>query len=416
MAAQSKTFCPLPFIHSFASVSGKFKPCCNTPTGSWDKTTRNMTYQEWFYSKEMVQLRDDLLNNVQNKMCTVCWNDEKVSGSSIRQRYIEKFKNITDAETPKIKYLDLKLSNECNLKCRMCSYVSSHLIGAEMKQIEENNLYMPKHWERSPNAELNMNSDSIQQVSERELHEILSLLPQIRVLKITGGEPTISKQFLDIIEVCNNNNYAENIQLSLTTNATKFTKTFLDKLRKFESVSLNISCDGFGNTYDYIRYPFNWNKFQERIQNLKDYRSSTKLGGDKKKFSFGLAVLPVSLNIENLPSLHKWSRKFIEKGSYTWPPFMNTEVRPEESFLHLKYVPTHILQYAYDNLDEREENKILMQRLKQLIDDPQPISEDNEIEIMKSIQSVDSIRSQDYRKLLEPMTVEWIEGIFKKYA
>ena len=57
-----------------------------------------------------------------------------------------------------------------------------------------------------------------------------------------------------------------------------------------------------------------------------------------------------------------------------------------------------------------------MQRLKQLIDDPQPISEDNEIEIMKSIQSVDSIRSQDYRKLLEPMTVEWIEGIFKKYA
>ena len=35
------------------------------------------------------------------------------------------------------KYLDLKLSNECNLKCRMCSYVSSHLIGAEMKQIEE---------------------------------------------------------------------------------------------------------------------------------------------------------------------------------------------------------------------------------------------------------------------------------------
>ena len=86
------------------------------------------------------------------------------------------------------------------------------------------------------------------------------------------------------------------------------------------------------------------------------------------------------------------------------------------AFLHLKYVPTHILQYAYDNLDEREENKILMQRLKQLIDDPQPISEDNEIEIMKSIQSVDSIRSQDYRKLLEPMTVEWIEGIFKKYA
>ena len=413
MATQSKTFCPLPFIHSFASVSGKFKPCCNTTTGSWNKTTRDITYQEWFYGKEMTQLRDDLLNNVQNKMCTVCWNDEKVSGTSVRQRYIEKFKHITDIEKPKIKYLDLKLSNECNLKCRMCSYVSSHLIGAEMKQIEENNLYMPKHWERSPNAELNMDSDSIQQVSERETREILSLLPQIRVLKVTGGEPTISKQFLDIIKICNNNNYAENIQLSVTTNATKFTKTFLDKLRKFKLVSFNISCDGFGNTYDYIRYPFNWNKFQERIQNLKDYRN---LSDNTKKFSFGIAVLPVSLNIENLPLLQKWSKKFIEKESYTWPPYMNTEVKPEESFLHLKYAPTHILQYAYDNLDEREENRILIQKLKQLIDNPQPVSEEIEIEIMKSIQSVDSIRSQDYRKFLEPMTVEWIEGLFKKYA
>lgn len=416
MAAQSKTFCPLPFIHSFASVSGKFKPCCNTPTGSWDKTTRNMSYQEWFYSNEMIQLRHDLLNNVENKMCSVCWNDEKISGSSIRQRYIEKFDRIVDTSKPKIRYLDLKLSNECNLKCRMCSYVSSHLIGADMKTIEKNNWYMPNHWERSPNAEKQMDSLSIQQVTENEFHEILSLLSQIKVLKITGGEPTISKKFLDIVDVCNNNDYAKNIQLSLTTNATKFTKTFLDKLKGFKSVSLNISCDGHGSTYDYVRYPFNWNKFKERIQNLKDYRSSVKLSGDRRKFAFGLAVVPLSINVENLPALQKWSKKSIERGSYTWPPFMNTEVRPEESHLNIKNVPTHILQYTYDNLEEREENKILMQRLKKLIDDPITVSEETEIDIMKSIESVDRVRSQNYKKLLEPMTAEWIEGLFKKYA
>ena len=136
----------------------------------------------------------------------------------------------------------------------------------------------------------------------------------------------------------------------------------------------------------------------------------------RDRFAFGLAVVPLSINVENLPALQKWSKKSIERGSYTWPPFMNTEVRPEESHLNIKNVPTHILQYTYDNLEEREENKILMQRLKKLIDNPITVSEETEIDIMKSIESVDRVRSQNYKKLLEPMTAEWIEGLFKKYA
>ena len=34
MAELSKTFCPLPFIHSHASVGGHWKPCCNSD--HWD--------------------------------------------------------------------------------------------------------------------------------------------------------------------------------------------------------------------------------------------------------------------------------------------------------------------------------------------------------------------------------------------
>ena len=57
-----------------------------------------------------------------------------------------------------------------------------------------------------------------------------------------------------------------------------------------------------------------------------------------------------------------------------------------------------------------------MQRLKKLINNPITVSEETEIDIMKSIESVDRVRSQNYKKLLEPMTAEWIEGLFKKYA
>lgn len=409
MATQSKTFCPLPFIHSHASVSGKFKPCCNSLSGSWENTIRDMSYQEWFDSDIMTQLRSDLLSGVQNKLCDVCWKDEKVTSSSIRQRYIEKFSNIVDVKNPKIKYLDLKLSNECNLKCRMCSYISSHLIGNDMQQLENSNSYMPRHWLRSPTAEKNMDQNSIQQVSENEYNEILNLLPQIKQLKVTGGEPTISKKFIDILDECNSKNYSQNINLSITTNATKFTSNFLSKLDDFASVHLNISCDGYNSTYNYIRYPFNWDKFQERIQNLKDYSKNNNI-------SLGLQVVPLAINVENLPALQKWSKNFIETTKNTWPPFMNTFVKPDDSFLSLENVPTHILQYAYDNLIEVSENSGLIKRIKNLIDNPVVIDKEKEIDIVKSIQSVDQIRSQHYADYLEPMTAEWLEGLFKKHA
>ena len=47
--------------------------------------------------------------------------------------------------------------------------------------------------------------------------------------------------------------------------------------------------------------------------------------------------------------------------------------------------------------------------------DYQPTDDDN-IEIVKSITSIDTVRNQNYKDYLEPMTVEWLEGLFKKYA
>ena len=66
------------------------------------------------------------------------------------KRYIEKFIS-RNTDEPKIKYLDLKLSNECNLACRMCDYTGSNVIYKDVPAIEEQDLHHPSNWGRSPN-------------------------------------------------------------------------------------------------------------------------------------------------------------------------------------------------------------------------------------------------------------------------
>ena len=140
----------------------------------------------------MEQLRSDLLSGVKNSACDVCWRDEETSGKSIRTRYEEKYSHLVDVHNPQIQYLDLKLSNECNLACRMCDYTNSNLILKDVNGLQERNLPLPANWERSPIHESMMNEKGIKVAPKHIIDEVYSLLPQLKVLKLTGGEPTIS--------------------------------------------------------------------------------------------------------------------------------------------------------------------------------------------------------------------------------
>lgn len=406
MAELSKTFCPLPFIHSHASVGGHWKPCCNSD--HWDTKdnyfTTKTNHGDWFNSERMKELRSDMLSGKQNKMCNSCWVAESESGTSIRKSYIDKFKDIVEVSKPSIKYLDLKLSNECNLACRMCDYTNSSKIVSDVMKIEENDeLILPSNWERSPKHERFVNSKGIKVAPDHIVKEIEGLLPGIRVLKLTGGEPTVSPEVLRLFDICIEKGYAKNIELNVTTNATKFTKKFLERIESFKKIKLNISCDGYGDVYEYIRHPFKWEKFNERIKDIEN-----------TDISYSITAVPQMYNIENLHKLQSWSKgNRAGKGDYV---YLNTYLQPEGNYNSLKFVPHHILEYALERIEENVNSIILVNRLKKLIEEKYQPTDDEYITIMKSVGSIDKVRDQDFRNYLEPMTKEWLEGVFKIYA
>ena len=92
-------------------------------------------------------------------------------------------------DNPKIKYLDLKLGNICNLKCRICGTHSSSKWIAEQQHYDKEDKHEETHIRHSwPET----NKEFWQQLEE--------LLPTLEYIDFTGGEPFMIKDQFELLK------------------------------------------------------------------------------------------------------------------------------------------------------------------------------------------------------------------------
>ena len=84
----------------------------------------------------MQKVRSDLSNGKKISQCTLCWDREDKGFSSMRLEANKEY-GMHDSTLATPKYLDLRLSNLCNLKCRMCNPVYSSQIAKEYKTTDD---------------------------------------------------------------------------------------------------------------------------------------------------------------------------------------------------------------------------------------------------------------------------------------
>src|SRR6056300_1064777 len=172
-------FCVMPFIHAFVTPN-TISPCC--------AYTNNLQYnskQQYWASEQLKNIQKNMLNNVRDQGCNICWKKEDRGYSSLRQHSNEIYK----AHTNQIKnnqeidqpfYLDLRLGNLCNLKCRMC-------ISEWSSQIADEIISNPaEDWIDTPKQKIIDLGDDAWQLLDQ-------WIPQVRRVFMTGGEPTIIK-------------------------------------------------------------------------------------------------------------------------------------------------------------------------------------------------------------------------------
>jgi organic radical activating enzyme len=267
---KSKTFCILPWMHLATNASGNLRVCCNSvpgknfitkDDGKPYKLQRDDMEEAW--NSEVYQtIRKQFLAGERPKMCERCFREEDVGIKSARQAWNEKWsedKEYTVDAPFDIKYVDLRLGNLCNLKCRMCNPYASNQWVKEWHLVE--NALEPSEYERLRNMRW--------PEKDKTWENLFNIANTVEEIYLTGGEPTIIKEQHKLLDYFIDNGTAKNIKLKYNTNLTNVPQHLIDKWAKFKRVQLNCSIDATGKLDRYIRYPSNWETIERNFEAIR---------------------------------------------------------------------------------------------------------------------------------------------------
>ena len=241
----SDFWCPLPWIHRFVQTDG-IKTCCQ---GIMVEQTSITDFSNSTLLKEVKQA---ILNNEVHPNCRYCSKLEEKGIVSTRLEAVKDFKDYTAFTIPdEVEYLDLRYSNLCNFSCRTCEPSFSSSIVREI----ENNPNIIK-WYNRPNSKKNQYNSIADDLN--------TILPNIKRLNFTGGEPLLIKENLLILEKLNQSDCA----IQITTNASVINPAWFNALKKFNNVHWTVSIDGIEKTAEYIRYGTVWETVDKNIQTI----------------------------------------------------------------------------------------------------------------------------------------------------
>ena len=275
----NKFFCILPFIHFATSVNGEVRLCCKVPVSDSieidNKKASLATHdiETFWYSDYMSTVRQQMINGEAVKDCRQCYYEDSINLKSKRKNENEYYYNrygedlITKVSmNPEMPiYLDLRLGNLCNLKCRMCStqYSSQHV--KEYNNLIEDYPTLAKDF-----GETYFGQDQNDTWFENEnfWKEIDLLAHNVDHLIFAGGEPSLHPGVFRLLERCVELGRAKDVRVRLTTNMTNMPQKFVDIVDEFKQVTFECSIDGTGNVFNYIRHPGNWNAIKENFEKV----------------------------------------------------------------------------------------------------------------------------------------------------
>lgn len=268
----SDTFCVLPWMHMATSASGILRVCCNsTPgqnfitkeDGSRYRINKDDLKEAW-NSKTYKTIRQQMLDGERPKMCARCFREEDSGITSTRQNWNDKWgqdRNYTVDAPFDIRYVDIRLGNLCNLKCRMCNPYASNMWVKEWSLVadalEESEYNRLKNMDWPEQAKV---WDNLELVADT-----------VEEIYLTGGEPTIIKEQHKLLDYYINKGTAHKIRLKYNTNLTNIPEELVKKWKHFKKIQLNCSIDAYGKLDRYIRYPSDWATIDKNFKMIRKH-------------------------------------------------------------------------------------------------------------------------------------------------
>jgi MoaA/NifB/PqqE/SkfB family radical SAM enzyme len=270
------TICMLPWISIEASPMGTARPCCLAQEEITDErntkySLRNTTLQTIYTSEYMQRLRQQFRRGEKPETCNRCWQEEasgrdsKRIHSRVRLKELYQQVDWSNDRPDQLWFIDLKLGNICNLKCRICGSWSSS------KWATEEMAYLPAGVDKKTHIAYQwLKEGKWPEESPDFWANLKALLPNIKYFEFTGGEPWLIEEHWDLLRHAVQTGDSKHIDIHYNTNATidalGFEKSFL--WNHFGRVDIAFSVDNVGQRFEYERYGADWDKANEIIDGI----------------------------------------------------------------------------------------------------------------------------------------------------
>lgn len=278
MKTPHEKFCVLPWVSLETSPIGTVRPCCLAMDEIVDDQGKkfqltNSTFDEIQNSQHLKDLRQQFLDGKQPQTCRRCWQEERAGRTSKRMHTLDRLKHmgISDnwtADAKPLMFLDLKLGNICNLKCRICGSWSSSTFASE-----ELNFIVDREDKKKSFHYQMLRDGAWPRNSEQFWHELDSAMAQVRYIEFTGGEPFMIREHFDLLRRLVDRGYAHQIEIHYNTNGTQYPEEAEDIWRHFRHVEIAFSVDDVGERFEYQRSNAGWSEVNHNIELFRQMRS-----------------------------------------------------------------------------------------------------------------------------------------------
>ena len=317
-------------------------------------------------TKEKKERRKEMLRGERPAECDYCWRieDNTDEYSDRVQKSLQRWSNIdhdniiasTGDENVNPRYMEVSFSNVCNFKCAYCGPPFSSKWAEEIRTEGPYKLHMT-HYNGIKEHEVQIPTREHNPYVEAFWKWFPEAVKDMKVFRITGGEPLLSKDTWKVIDYLLENPNPD-LEFSINTNSCppdNLWEKFVFKLKDLETanavkkITIFTSAEGTGDQLAYSRFGLDWDLLTKNVKTLLDNTSTTSV-------SFMSAV-----NLYSVPSFKSYIEYML--NLMTTYNLKNKRVRIDFAyvrhpyFLDIKIVPVKLMeQYVLPAIELMKEN------------------------------------------------------------
>jgi organic radical activating enzyme len=212
-------------------------------------------------------VRQEMLDGKQPAECAYCWRSKGLQDRIIQSSKPHNWNYRTINSTQRLPtYLELSFGNTCNLACAYCGPSFSSKWASEIKQHGDYSVGLHKGFAVA-NNKANVYTEALASIWD-------TVIENLEVLKITGGEPLLSDKFFPFLQKIHS-------ECDLTINTglgvpRDKIKQFVELIKHMPNLSIAVSGESTGLQAEYSRNGLVYKDFVENLKYLRDHLPNAK--------------------------------------------------------------------------------------------------------------------------------------------